>query len=151
MRTHCRARSRAQKTEVAALSFSCTKELGLYKDENTKLQAVVDKLVADGACDHDVKKQARCAPDDPLSPAGGSAALAALLIHRCCLAPQKEVLEENVNIIPSAISRLQDAYENLWSLCEEHSGTAAVTESPVWAEAQEIIKAAEAVEEVNTD
>merc|ERR1712100_976606 len=80
----------------------CTKELGLYKDENTKLQAVVDKLVADGACDHDVKKQ-------------------------------KEVLEENVNIIPSAISRLQDAYENLWSLCEEHSGTAAVTESPVWA------------------
>merc|ERR1712057_145941 len=82
----------------------CTKELTLYKAENGKLQAVVDKLEADGACPHDIKKQ-------------------------------REVLEENVNIIPSAISRLQDAYENLWSLCEEHSGTAAVTESPVWAEA----------------
>ena len=58
---------------------------------------------------------------------------------------------ENVNIIPSAIGRLQDAYENVWSLCEEHSDNATITASPVWAEAQEIIKAAEAVEEVDVD
>merc|ERR1712147_39360 len=63
----------------------CTKELGMYKTENAKLQAVVDKLVEDGACSHDINKQ-------------------------------KEVLEENVNIIPSTISRLQEAYENLFML-----------------------------------
>merc|ERR1711988_1363411 len=62
------------------------KELGSYKTETGKLQAVVDKLEADGACSHDIKKQ-------------------------------KEVLEENTNIIPSAISRLQQAYENLYALC----------------------------------
>ena len=37
----------------------CSHELGLYKEENAKLQGVVDKLAADGACDHDIKKQAR--------------------------------------------------------------------------------------------
>ena len=56
-----------------------------------------------------------------------------------------------MNIIPSAISRLQDAYENVWSLCDEHSDNAEVTKSEVWAEAQEIIKTAEACEEVSTD
>ena len=29
----------------------------MYKAENAKLQEVVDKLVAEGACEHDIKKQ----------------------------------------------------------------------------------------------
>merc|ERR1711959_343949 len=72
----------------------CRKELEMYKAENSKLQAVVDKLEADGACPHDVSKQ-------------------------------KEVLEENVNIIPSAISRLQQAYENLCTICVSADPTVA--------------------------
>merc|ERR1711977_254695 len=95
----------------------CTKELGMYKTETAKLQAVVDKLVEDGACSHDVNKQ-------------------------------KEVLEENVNIIPSAISRLQEAYENLYALVDESEENAKINQSPEFLAAKEVIAAAEACEEV---
>ena len=40
-----------------ALTPRLVKELGSYKTETGKLQAVVDKLEADGACSHDIKKQ----------------------------------------------------------------------------------------------
>merc|ERR1711998_805787 len=70
----------------------CTKELGMYKTENAKLQAVVDKLVEDGACSHDINKQ-------------------------------KEVLDEN----------------------EEN---AKINQAADFLEAREVIKAAEACEEV---
>merc|ERR1711966_520605 len=83
------------------------KELGAYKTETGKLQAVVDKLEAEGACEHDVKKQ-------------------------------KEVLEENTSIIPSAISRLQQAYENLYAQCDETEENAKVAASPEYAEAKEV-------------
>merc|ERR1712188_304000 len=95
----------------------CTKELRLYKTESEKLQAVVDKLIAEDACSHDINKQ-------------------------------KEVLEENVNIIPSAISRLQGAYENIFALCDEHEENPKVAESEVYAEARAIIADAETCEEV---
>merc|ERR1712167_240879 len=75
----------------------CTKELGIYKAENAKLQAVVDKLVEDGACSHDINKQ-------------------------------KEVLEENVNIIPSTIARLQEAYEHLYALVDENDENAKINQ-----------------------
>merc|ERR1712093_589331 len=94
----------------------CTKELTLYKAETEKLQAVVDKLVADGACSHDVNKQ-------------------------------KEVLEENVNIIPSAISRLQQAYENLCVLRDDSEENAKVASAEEFVAAKEAIAAAEACEE----
>merc|ERR1712070_241973 len=90
----------------------CTKELGMYKAENAKLQAVVDKLVEDGACSHDINKQ-------------------------------KEVLEENVNIIPSTISRLQEAYENLFMLIDENEENAKINQAADFLEAREVIKAAE--------
>merc|ERR1711907_135073 len=95
----------------------CTKELGMYKTENAKLQAVVDKLVEDGACSHDINKQ-------------------------------KEVLEENVNIIPSTISRLQEAYENLFMLDDENEENAKINQAEEFLAAREVIKAAEACEEV---
>merc|ERR1712072_1039777 len=90
----------------------CTKELTLYKAETEKLQAVVDKLVADGACSHDVNKQ-------------------------------KEVLEENVNIIPSAISRLQQAYENLCVLCGENEDNSVIKASQEFEAAKVAIAEAE--------
>jgi len=64
---------------------------------------------------------------------------------------QQEVLDENKNIIPSAITRLQDAYENLYALCDENEESEKIAESAEFKEAKEIIAAAEACEEVNTD
>merc|ERR1711934_738200 len=56
--------------------------------------------------------------------------------------------KETANIIPSSISRLQQAYENLYALCDENEENAKVAGSPEYAEAKEIIAAAEACEEV---
>merc|ERR1711939_603331 len=90
----------------------CTKELHMYKQENDKLQAVVDKLVEEGACPHDVSKQ-------------------------------REVLDENVNMIPSAISRLQKAYEDLAALCDENEENGKITNAAEYNAAKEAIAEAE--------
>merc|ERR1711934_939175 len=95
----------------------CTKELILYKKETANLQAVVDKLVAEDACEHDIKKQ-------------------------------KEVLDENTNIIPSSISRLQQAYENLFSLIDENEENSKITGAEEFVAAQAAIAAAEECPEV---
>merc|ERR1712086_26214 len=84
------------------------KELLAYKKENLKLQEKVDKLAADGACEHDVKKQ-------------------------------KEVLDENSNIIPSCITRLQEAYENLYALMDEHEDNSKIQDSEEVKIAKEVI------------
>merc|ERR1712159_279616 len=63
---------------------------------------------------------------------------------------QQEVLEENLNIIPSAIARLQQAYDNLCVLLDENEENAEASEAcrEGFAAAREVIKVAEECEEL---
>merc|ERR1711959_268319 len=63
---------------------------------------------------------------------------------------QQEVLEENLNIIPSAISRLQQAYDNLCVLLDENDESAEASEAcrEGFAAARAVLKDAEECEEL---